>query len=87
MDIRSFLNSERGAGARIARAVGVHPVMVSQWASGIKAIPVERCTAIEAATRGAVKRWDLRPADWFVHWPELVGTAGAPEIPLEAKAA
>lgn len=81
MQLRDYLNQRgRGAGCAIARALGVKPVMVSQWASGAKRIPFERCTAIEAATEGVVRRWDLRPGDWHHHWPELVGMPGAPEV-------
>ena len=36
---------------------------------------------IEQITFGAVKRWDLRPKDWFTYWPELIGTEGAPQVP------
>ena len=59
-------------GAAVAAFVGVHPVMVSQWASGIKAVPAERCADVEAATAGAVTRRELRPEDWHRIWPELV---------------
>lgn len=38
-------------------------------------------SAIERATRGAVRRWGLRPEDWWKIWPELVGKKGAPPIP------
>jgi DNA-binding transcriptional regulator YdaS (Cro superfamily) len=34
--------------------------------------------ALERASAGAVRRWDLRPADWHDIWPELVGADGAP---------
>lgn len=82
MDIRSYLTqAERGAAAALARAVGVHPVMVSQWASGLKPVPVERCAVIEETTGKLVRRWDLRPGDWWKVWPELIATAGAPAIP------
>lgn len=54
--------------------------MVSQWASGLKEVPVDRCTAIELATAGKVMRWDLRPQDWHRHWPELVGRDDAPVL-------
>jgi len=84
MDLRTYLNqATRGEAARVARDVGVHPVMVSQWASGRKEVPVDRSAPLERATGAAVRRWELRPTDWFVHWPELVGTEGAPEIPSE----
>ena len=39
---------------------------------------MDRCTAIEQATAGAVRRWDLRPDDWHLIWPELIGAKGAP---------
>ena len=58
--------------------------MVSQWATGVKAVPTERCPEIERATSGAVTRRDLRPDDWHRIWPELV-TADHPTP--EAKAA
>jgi hypothetical protein len=38
-----------------------------------------------------VRRWDIRPKDWHRIWPELIGAAGAPQIPTcepaDAKAA
>ena len=81
MDIRTYLEqADRGAAAAIARTLGVHPVMVSQWASGLKGVPLERCVGIEKATAGAVRRWDLRPDDWHRIWPELIGAEGAPQI-------
>ncbi|MDI4633319.1 helix-turn-helix domain-containing protein [Pelomonas sp. V22] len=83
MDLRTYLEqADRGAAAALARAVGVHPVMVSQWASGLKAVPVERCMAIERATAGQVTRQDLRPDDYWLIWPDLP----APEL-AEARAA
>lgn len=27
--------------------------------------------------------WDLRPNDWHIVWPELVGTEGAPPAPAD----
>lgn len=82
MDIRTYLSqADRGAGAALARAIGVHPVMVSQWASGLKTVPPERCSAIERATEGKVKRWSLRPSDWHLIWPELIDVDGAPPAP------
>ncbi len=63
----------------LARLIGAPPVLVSQWRSGVRAVPIERCTEIEAATERAVRRWDLRPEDWGRIWPELIGMPGAPE--------
>ena len=78
MDLRSYVSAERGRAARLAEAIGVNPVMVSQWASHVREVPVDRCTAIESATGGAVMRWDLRPTDWALMWPELIKAKGAP---------
>lgn len=73
MDLQTFLQSEpRGTAARIARELQVHPVMVSQWAAGLKPVPAERCAQLELATRGQVTRRQLRPNDWWLIWPELV---------------
>ena len=79
MNLCDYTKAARGRSAALAAAVGVHPVMVSQWAGGVKPNPLERCAAIEAATAGAVTRRDLRPDDWHLHWPELIGAAGAPD--------
>lgn len=44
-------------------------------------VPVIRAPAIELATGGKVMRWHLRPNDWWLIWPELVGRADAPAVP------
>ena len=65
MNLKSFAESARGASANLARSLGVSPVMVSQWASGVKAVPPERCVAIERATGGDVTCEELRPdVEW-----------------------
>lgn len=86
MDLRTYIDGQRGRAAAIAADQHINPVMVSQWASGIKGVPAERCAAIEAFTENQVMRWDLRPRDWYRIWPELVGCPGAPELP-DAEAA
>ena len=78
MNLRTYVDAERGRAADLATALGLSPVMVSQWASGVKTVPMNRCTAIEQATAGVVRRWDLRPNDWHLVWPELIGAKGAP---------
>lgn len=81
MQLKAYLKEEpRGTATRVAREVGVSPVMVWQWVSGRKEVPVDRCTAIELATWGRVMRWDLRPGDWFRHWPELMERRDAPSL-------
>lgn len=56
-----LLTLPRGAQLRIARAVGVTPVAVSQWAAGAKQVPVGRCALVERATGGHVSVDELRP--------------------------
>lgn len=63
-----------------ARELEVTPAFVSQLLSGMRPVPIERCVQIEQLTAGAVRRWDLRPQDWWRIWPELVGMNGAPTV-------
>jgi len=50
-DLRAYLDkAERGTAARIARALKVHPVMLSQWASGEKAISEDQAPSLELET-------------------------------------
>lgn len=86
MKLRTYVSQQRGRAAWLARAIGVRPVMISQWMAG-KSVSVTSALAIEHATGGVVARWDLRPDDWHLIWPELVGTEGAPLITQSAPAA
>lgn len=47
-------------------------------------VPTEHCVAIELETGGAVTRKQLRPDDWWAHWPELPGAARARAKALKA---
>lgn len=71
MNIKSWTSAQRGRSLSLANALGVSPPTVSDWCTGKKAIPVERCVAIERATNFEVTRQDLRPNDWQDIWPEL----------------
>ncbi len=44
-------------------------------------IPANMALAIEEFTKGDVMRWDSRPKDWFMYWPELKKYSGAPPLP------
>ncbi len=70
-----------------ARAVGVTPQTLREWELGIKPIPCLRCSQIEKISGEAVKRWDLRPNDWWQIWPELIAHPDAPPIPAELQVA
>lgn len=64
MKLTDYL-SKPGAGNQLARDAGIHPVLISQWKTGARQVPAERCPAIERATGGAVRCEDLRPdVDW-----------------------
>ena len=73
MKLNDYLSRKRGRAAALARVLQVRSVMISQWRHNVKPVPVVRCTPIEQATGGNVTRKELRPDDWFVHWPELTG--------------
>ncbi len=61
-----------GGQAALASAIGVKQQHIWNWLSRAGHVPLGHCTAIEAATQGAVTRRDLRPHDWHRVWPELV---------------
>lgn len=85
MDLKKYAETERGAAARLARMLGVHPVMVSQWISGVKAVPAERCPAIEQATDGLVTCEELRPdIPWAVLRKQSTRIAPATPTPEAA---
>jgi DNA-binding transcriptional regulator YdaS (Cro superfamily) len=59
-----------GAQTNLAKAIGVTPVLISQWANGRRKVPLDRCVQIEQATGGAVTCEDLRP-DKAEYWAYL----------------
>lgn len=70
-----------GSQRALGEAVGIGQAAVGNWVMRGSKVPPEHCAAIEVATGRAVTRQDLRPDDWQKIWPELVTTAGTPEIP------
>lgn len=66
-----------GSASELARQLGVTPQAVCFWRDGLRKIPAEKCSAIEAVTGGLVTRRDLRPDDWHLIWPELKESAHA----------
>ena len=84
MDIATFCADKHGAQTELARKLGLPPQLIWQWVRGVRPVPIERCVPIEAATDGGVRRWDLRPDDWHLIWPELIGAEGSPEVKQQA---
>ena len=83
MDLKSYTNQlPRGGVAQLAQRLGKTPVYLSQLSArqdGREPSP-ELCVQIERETNFAVMRWDLRPTDWHLIWPELIGAEGAPTV-------
>lgn len=75
--------SEIESAASLAHRMGINPTLISQWKFGIRPIPLPRCVEIERLTGGQVMRWDLRPEDWWLIWPELAAHPDAPPIPTD----
>lgn len=74
MNLRTYIDQQRGRAAALGRALEVAPVLISQWANKTRPIPAERCPAIEKATGGAVTCEELRPD---VDWAYLRGSGAA----------
>lgn len=84
MDLRSHLDGlPRGGVAALAQSLGISTVYLLQIAArqGGREAGAELAVRIEGETARAVRRWDLRPTDWWLIWPELIGAEGAPEVP------
>jgi DNA-binding transcriptional regulator YdaS (Cro superfamily) len=82
MNLKAYLENH-GGGRRLALSVGVSSVIISQWKTGVRQVPADRCIDIERATSGAVRCEDLRPD---VDWAYLRAT-DCPAIPASEKKA
>lgn len=71
-----------GSQVVLASILNVTKAAVGQWKLPDRQVPIEHCPAIERATDKTVMRWDLRPHDWHLIWPELIGSKGAPKVKL-----
>jgi DNA-binding transcriptional regulator YdaS (Cro superfamily) len=70
MQLKEYLD-HRGRVNELSELIGVPAALVSQWKTGVRQVPAERCPAIEKATHGAVRCEDLRPD---VDWPYIRAT-------------
>ena len=65
MLIPEYLVEANQTNVSLALELGVPASLVSQWATGVRPVPVARCLPIERATNGKVRCEDLRPdIDW-----------------------
>ena len=64
MQLREYIDAQRGRAAELARVLRITPTLIAQWSS-TRQVPAERCPSIEKATSGAVRCEELRPdVDW-----------------------
>ena len=90
LSLSEFLGDQpRGAASALARDLGISRVYLSQLAArqDDRVPSPELCVLIERACARRVMRWNLRPDDWHLIWPELIGADGAPAVPSEHNAA
>lgn len=84
MNLHAYLNSSDAIPiTALAASIGIkNAAQLRQWQHGYAGrIPgPENCVALEQVTNGAIRRWDLRPNDWHLIWPELIGIDGAPTV-------
>ena len=73
MELKTFVKP-RGVAVRLAEALGVTPVLISQWASGARPVPEDRAPSIELQTEFQVRVETLCPDTrwqrvWDPAWP------------------
>lgn len=87
--LRAFLDGlPNGGVAAFASELGITRIYLSQLAArqNDREPSAELCVRIEQRSGGQVRRWNLRPLDWHLIWPELVGAKGAPAEPRAVEA-
>lgn len=87
MDLKTFLaplDSEQRD--RFASRCATSKGHLQNVMYGVRPCATDLAVHIERESEHAVRRWDLRPDDWHMHWPELVGAVGAPSVPAPLRA-
>ncbi|MCA7943234.1 transcriptional regulator [Burkholderia vietnamiensis] len=81
MDLRTYLDVERGRLVKLAAAIGAHASDISAWANKKRPVPIPYGWPIERETGGQVTRVDLFSAKVIRDtWPDLA------EIPTRTDA-
>lgn len=77
-----------GGQAELARQLGVrmrgrpfNGGTIGHWVSGRRPIPPAHARVMLDLAGGQVPLREMRPDDWHLIWPELVGAEGAPAVP------
>ena len=66
----------------LARQLNISEPYLYQCLTGRKAMKPEEAVRVESDSGRRLMRWHLRPTDWHRIWPELIGTNGAPAVPV-----
>jgi hypothetical protein len=84
MDLKTFLSpmtpEQREAFALRCETTKGHLQNVMY---GVRPCATDLAVLIHRESDGSVPRWVLREKDWWKHWPELIGTDGAPPVPAK----
>lgn len=70
--------SERQA---IAEKAGLNAQYLYQCLTGRRDLEAAQAVALERISEGRIRRWSVR-RDWHLIWPDLIGTEGAPAVPV-----
>lgn len=71
MDLKTYIDSERGRAAALADRLKISRSYLSQMASGTAPISPERAVDIWRETGYIVTRQEMFPNNWASIWPEL----------------
>lgn len=71
MNLKNYIEQERGRATRLSQEIGVSLSYLSQMASGKAPISPEKAVLIEQKTNGICTRKNMFPHDWQKIWPEL----------------
>lgn len=75
--IESLLNWLKHANDQQIKATGTTRAYLRLIGYGHKTASVETAALVERATGGQATRQQLRPKDWHLMWPELVGQSSS----------
>jgi len=73
-----------GGITKLAAAIDVGQSVASNWKTRGTVIDALYCMGIEELPESPVRRWHLRPLDWWLIWPDLRTAPDAPPRPGKA---
>ncbi len=78
--IRSPMDITVNDRRQLAGLIGCNEQYLYQCLTGRNAMQPIDATRAERVTAGRLRRWHVRPKDWHLIWPELIGHEGAPPV-------